>query len=104
IVGNSLYNASSWPTPHYQYNLIIAGGKTREDIQVLENYSYFPMKAAEGLVSFGGYTAGQDITVTNNVFVGGYQPVGFGGQAAPVSFTGNKVYGSSAALRMIGLT
>jgi hypothetical protein len=103
ITGNTLYNTGSWPSPHYQYNLIIAGGKTRKDIQVLNNFSYFPSKAAEGQVSFGQYTPGQDIIVKDNVFAGGYQPVGFEGEGGPVSFTGNKIYGTSTALRMIGL-
>jgi hypothetical protein len=103
VSGNTLYNNSSWPMPHYQYNLIIAGGKTRKNIQVFENYSYFPPKAAEGQISLGKYTPGEDISVTKNVFVGGYQPVSFEQQAGPVSFTENKIYGTSSALRLLGL-
>jgi len=103
LTGNTLYNTSSWPVPHYQYNLIIAGGQTRKDIQVLDNFSYYPANSGQGLISFGQYTPGLNITVKDNVFVGGGQPVGIAEEAGPVSFTGNKVYGAAAALRLLGL-
>jgi hypothetical protein len=103
IIGNTLFNNDSWPTPNYQYNLIIAGGQTRKNITVQNNYSYFPAGAnAEGFGGqFGQYSAGQDVTVTNNVFANGYAPVGFTGQAGPVSFTHNIVVAATDALRCI---
>jgi parallel beta-helix repeat protein len=103
VTGNTLFDNDSWPTPNYQYNLIIAGGKSRKNIAVANNYSYFPPDAnAEGFGGqFGEYSAGEDMSVTNNVFANGYAPVAFTGQAGPVSFTGNIVVAAKDALRCI---
>ena len=103
VVGNLLYNTSSWPSPNYQYNLIIAGGQVRKNIQVQNNYSYFPPSNGGGYVDLGDYTPGQNITVQNNVFAGGYQAVFLTQAAGPVSFTGNTAYAASAALRLLSL-
>ena len=92
ILGNALYNTSSWPTPYFQYNLLIAGGGVRKDIQVQNNYSYFTPSYDYGFVNFGQYTPGQDILVQNNVFAGGYTGVSMYGQSGPVNFTGNTVF------------
>ena len=78
MFGNASYNNSSWPTPHYQYNFLIAGGALRKDIQFDQNFSFFDPAADYGFVDFGQYTPGQDIKMTNSVFVGGYTgPDGF---------------------------
>ena len=107
ITGNTLYNNSSWPAGHfqYQYNLIIAGGLTRKNIKVQNNYSYFPAGAnVEGWGgSFGQYTIGEDMVVTDNVFANGVAPVVFMGQSGPVTFTGNKVVAGTDALRPVTL-
>ncbi len=92
ISGNAFYNTSSWPFPYFQYNMLIAGGYIRKDIQVQNNYSYFTPSYDYGFVNFGQYTPGQDISVQNNVFVGGYTGVSMYDQGGPVNFTGNKVY------------
>ena len=104
VTGNTLYNTSSWPTPNYQYNLIIAGGATRKNITVENNYSYFPAGGTFGVVGgeaaqLGQYTSGQDMTVTNNVFANGYAPLNFTNQTGPVVFTGNTVVAGTNALR-----
>jgi hypothetical protein len=103
VTGNSLYNTGSWPTPNYQYNLIIAGGEVRQNIQVQNNYSYFPSASGGGSVNVGQYTIGQDATVQNNVFAGGSSGFSMDGQAGPVVFTGNVVSTNSTALATIGL-
>ncbi|HVB57118.1 MAG TPA: hypothetical protein VNE63_11900 [Candidatus Acidoferrales bacterium] len=103
ITGNTVYNNDSWPTPHYQYNVVIGGGRTRRDIEYMENYSYLPPAAASGLVMLGAYSPGEDIKIQDNVFVGGEQPVVVSEQAGPVSFTGNTVYGGKTALRLLSL-
>jgi hypothetical protein len=103
IEGNTIYNNSSWPAPHYQYDLIIAGGKSRKNIQVRNNYIFFPAGAnAEGFGGqFGQYDPGEDMTVTNNIFANGYVPVAFVYQSGPVVFTGNTVVAGTDALRAI---
>jgi hypothetical protein len=105
LTGNVLFDNGSWPTPNYQYNLIIAGGLTRKNITVQNNFSYFPAGAnAEGWAgSFGQYTLGQDMTVINNVFANGLIPVVFTDETGPVVFTGNTVVGATDALRPITL-
>jgi hypothetical protein len=102
ITGNTLFDNNSWPVPQYQYNLIIAGGQTRKNITVQNNYSYFPAGAnAEGFAGqFGQYSVGQDITVTNNVFANGYNPVNFTEELGPVVFTGNTVVAATDAVRL----
>ena len=92
IMGNAFYNTSSWPFPYFQYNLLIAGGGVRKDIQVQNNYSYFTPSYDYGFVNFGQYTPGQDILVQNNVLAGGYTGVSMYDQAGPVRFTGNVLY------------
>ena len=42
ITGNTLFDNGSWPTPQYQYNIIIAGGQTRKNITFQNNFSFFP--------------------------------------------------------------
>jgi len=107
LEGNTLYNNSSWPAQHfqYQYNLIIAGGKVRKNITVQNNYSYFPAGAnVEGWAgSFGQYTIGEDIKVTDNVLANGYTPVVFTGESGPVVFTGNKIVAGTDAMRAVTL-
>lgn len=105
VNGNTLYNNSSWPVPHYQYNLIVAGGQIRKNITVQDNFSYYPAGAKAGGFAgqFGQYSQGQDISVTGNVFADGYLPVAFNGQTGPVVFTGNTVIAGTDALRPITL-
>ncbi len=105
VTGNTLYNTDSWPTPNYQYNLIIAGGAERQNIQVENNYSYFPSTATTGYVNVGQYTPGLDATVTNNVFAAGYSAFSFSmeGQAGPVAFTGNVVSTNAASPVAVGI-
>jgi hypothetical protein len=103
IQGNSLYNTSSWPTPHYQYNLVLGGGQTNAGNTVTENMSYFTPSADYGFFNIGQYTPGNNLTATNNVFVGGYIAVAVEGVAGPFVFTGNKVYTRPSALREVTL-
>lgn len=103
ISGNATYNSSSWPSPHYQYNVLVAGGAARKDISFDQNYSFFDPSADAGLVDFGQYTPGQDITVTNSVFVGGYTGPDISMQAGPVIFAGNKSYVRSSAVQQARL-
>ena len=101
IEGNSLYNTSSWPTPNYQYNLIIAGGANRKNITYSNNFSYFPLTNGNGFIAFGQYTNGQDITIQNNVFAGGFQTVEVSDEAGPVNFTKNTLVAGNASLRLV---
>ncbi len=103
VFGNASYNSSSWPTPHYQYNFLVAGGASRKDIFFNQNYSFFDPAAGVGLVDFGQYTPGQDITVTNSVFVGGYTGPDVSMQSGPVVFAGNKSYVHSGAVQQARL-
>ena len=103
VSGNTLYNTGSWPSPNYQYNVIVAGGLTRQNIQYTNNYSYFPTNAVSGFTQFGQYTDGQDISIQNNVFAGGGEPTAVANEAGPVSFTGNILYGSPSALRVFAV-
>jgi len=103
VIGNASYNSSSWPTPHYQYNFLVAGGALRKDIFFNQNYSFFDPAADAGLVDFGQYTPGQDITVTNSVFAGGYTGPDVSMQAGPVVFAGNKIYVHSSAVQQARL-
>jgi uncharacterized protein (TIGR03437 family) len=103
VFGNASYNSSSWPAPHYQYNFVVAGGASRKDIFFNQNYSFFDPAADAGLVDFGQYTPGQDIKVTNSVFVGGYTGPDVSMQAGPVVFTGNKSYVRSSAVQQARL-
>jgi hypothetical protein len=103
VSGNTLYNSGSWPAANYQYNVIVAGGLTRQNIRYTNNYSYFPLNAPGGFTQFGQYTDGQDIAIQNNVFVGGGQPTAVADEAGPVSFTGNILYGSPSAGRLLAV-
>jgi uncharacterized protein (TIGR03437 family) len=103
IFNNASYSNSSWPTPNYQYNFVIAGGKLRKDIIFDQNYSFFDPAADYGFVDFGQYTPGKDITVTNSVFVGGYTGPTISMQAGPVVFAGNKSYVRSSAVQQTRL-
>ena len=103
VFGNAMYNSSSWPAPHYQYNFLVAGGASRKDIFFNQNYSFFDPAADAGLVDFGQYTPGQDIKVTNSVFVGGYTGPDVSMQAGPVVFAGNKSYVRSSAVQQARL-
>ena len=108
VSANTLYNTGSWPTPNYQYNLIIGGGANRQNITVENNYSYFPAGVTfEDIggepAQLGQYTTGQDMTVTNNVFANGYAPLNFTDQTGPVVFTGNTVVAAPNAIRPVTL-
>jgi hypothetical protein len=103
VTGNSLYNTSSWPFPHYQYNLVLGGGQTQHNNAVTDNYVYFTPSKDYGFVNLGQYTAGRDLVATDNVFVGGYVSVAVEGMAGPLIFTGNRVYNSPSSLRLITL-
>ena len=101
--GNALYNSSSWPDQNFQFNVLIAGGAVRKDIQFNNNFSYFTPSRDFGVVSFGEYTPGQDMIVNNNTFVGGYTAVAVIKQAGPFTFTGNTVYTRPSAVKEIDL-
>ncbi len=103
VAGNASFNNSSWPSRNYQYNFLFAGGASRKDIIFDQNYSFFDPAADYGFVAFGAYTQGQDIKVTNSVFVGGYAGPEVAMQRGPVTFTGNKSYISSNAVQQIRL-
>ncbi len=107
IRGNALYNTSSIPAPNaplqYQYNLLIAGGDIRQDIQVQNNYSFFTPSQDYGFVYLGQYTNGADMSVTDNVFVGGYTTLGVQNQGGPFTFTGNRLYNRPSSLRIVSL-
>ena len=92
LFGNASFNNSSWPYENYQYNYIIAGGAQRKDIQVDQNFSFFTPSANYGFNTFGQYTTGDDMTVTNNVFAGGAGGPEVNCQGGPIVFTGNKIY------------
>ena len=101
--GNALYNTSSWPDQNFQFNVLIAGGAVRKDIQFNNNFSYFTPSRDFGVVSFGEYTDGQDMIVSNNTFVGGYTAVAVIKQAGPFTFTGNTVYTRPSSVKEIDL-
>jgi len=105
VTGNTIYNNGSWPSPHYQYNLIVAGGQARKNIRVESNYSYYPAGTNMGGYGgqFGQYTMGEDIAVTNNVLADGYMPLNFTNQTGPVTFTGNTIVAAPDALRIVTL-
>src|SRR3984893_3725162 len=103
IQGNTLYNSSSWPTPHYQYNLVMGGGQLDSGNTITENMSFFTPSADYGFFNIGQYTPGSNLTATNNVFVGGYIAVSGDGGTGPFVFTGNKVYNRPTSLREIEL-
>ena len=104
IQGNTLYNSSSWPSPHYQYNLVLGGGQRNEGNTINENMSYFTPSADYGFVNIGQYTPGSNLKATNNVFVGGYISVAVEGVAGPFEFTGNKVYNRPTSLREVAVS
>lgn len=101
--GNALYNTSSWPALNFQFNILIAGGAVRKDIQFNNNFSYFTPSRDFGVVSFGEYTDGQDMSITNNTFVGGYTAVAVIKQAGPITFTGNTVYTRPSSVKEVDL-
>jgi hypothetical protein len=103
IQGNTLYNTSSWPTPHFQYNLVMGGGQTDSGNTITENMSFFTPSQDYGFVNIGQYTPGSNLTATNNVFVGGYIAVAVEGVAGPFVFTGNKIYTRPSATREVTL-
>src|SRR6185295_6610270 len=103
IRGNALYNTSSWPSPHYQYNLVLGGGQTNSGNTVSENMSFFTPSEDYGFVNIGQYTPANNLKATDNVFVGGYISVAVEGVAGPFTFTGNKVYNRPTSLRIAGL-
>jgi hypothetical protein len=107
VQGNALYNTSSIPSPNSplqnQYNLLIAGGDIRQDIQVQNNYSFFTPSQDYGFVYLGQYTNGTDMTVTDNVFVGGYTTLGVQNEGGPFIFTGNRLYTRPSATRIVSL-
>lgn len=103
LQGNTLYNTSSWPAPHYQYNLVMGGGQLDSGNTITENMSFFTPAEDYGFFNIGQYTPGSNLTATNNVFVGGYIAVSVDGVAGPFVFTGNKVYNRPTSLREIEL-
>src|ERR1019366_8873980 len=103
IQGNTLYNTSSWPTPHYQYNLVMGGGQLDSGNTITENMSFFTPGEDYGFFNIGQYTPGSNLTAINNVFVGGYIAVAVDGVTGPFVFTGNKVYNRPTSLREIEL-
>ncbi len=103
VTGNALYNTSSWPITNYQFNLLVAGGAVRKDIQVQNNFSYFTPAQNYGFVSFGQYTPGLDMLVNNNIFVGGFTTVSVNEQAGPFTFTNNKLYTTPSSVKQIDL-
>jgi hypothetical protein len=105
ITGNASYNNGSYPSPpHYQYNFLIAGGAARRDIQFDSNYSFHtPDQGAGGYNVFGLYTMGQDMTITNSVFAGGYPGPTISMQEGPIQFTGNRIYMDPKGLDMARL-
>lgn len=98
VLGNILYNTSPFPDSNYQYNLIVAGGAVRRDIEIDNNFSYFTPERDYGFVAFGEYTPGIDMTIKDNIFVGGYVGVAAKAQLGPLVFTGNTVYVRPTAL------
>src|SRR5206468_124469 len=48
--------------------------------------------ASYGFNTLGQYTKGNDMTITNNVFVGGYGGPEVNCQGGPIVFTGNRIY------------
>jgi hypothetical protein len=103
VTGNSLYNTSSWPTPNYQYNIVLGGGAVQSGNTVSENYSFFNPAQNYGFINLGQYTAGQNLAALDNVFVGGYVSVAVEGMSGPFTFTGNKVYNSPSSVRLVTL-
>ena len=102
IQGNSVYNNGSWPAPAYQYNIMLGGGYSSGNT-VTMNYSYFPLSAASGFFQLGQYSAGQNLTATNNVLVGGYITFTSEGMSGPFTFTGNTLVNQAPALREVSL-
>jgi hypothetical protein len=103
VQGNALFNSSPFSGYDYQYNLFIGGGGVRRDVQVLDNYSYFTPERDYGFVQLGQYTPGDNLTVTNNTFAGGYVGVDMSSQNGPVVFTGNTLYVLPSAVQMVNL-
>lgn len=103
LQGNTLYNSSSWPTPHYQYNLVMGGGQADSGNTITENMSFFTPAQDYGFVNIGQYAPANNLIATNNVFVGGYVAVAVEGVAGPFVFTGNKIYTRPTAAHEITL-
>ena len=101
--GNALYNSSSWPEQNFQFNLLIAGGAVRRDIQFNNNFTYFTPTRDFGVVSFGEYTNGEDMIVDHNIFVGGFTAVAVIKQSGPFTFTNNTVYTRPTSVKLIDL-
>ncbi len=101
VTGNSLYNTSSWPSPNYQYNLVLGGGSIQSGNTISNNYSFFTLARNYGFINLGQYSSGDNLVAINNVFVGGYVSVAVEGMAGPVTFTGNRVYNTSASARLV---
>src|ERR1019366_495952 len=95
--GNGVYNNSSWPTAQYQYNILLGGGDLDTGNTISNNYFYFTPSVTSGYEAIGIYTPGSNLTVTNNVFAGGYIGFSSNGAVAPFTFTGNEIYVSSTA-------
>src|ERR1035437_2528661 len=98
---NSIYNNSSWPYEHYQYNLVLGGGQTDTGNTVTGNLSFFTPSADYGYFNISQYTIATNNTATNNVLVGGYLAVSVEGEAGPFTFTGNTIYTRPTALREV---
>ena len=104
LFGNASFNNSSWPYEHYQYNFLIAGGAQKKDIQVDQNFSFFTPSANYGFNTFGEYTKGDDMSITNNVFAGGADGPQVQCQGGPIIFTGNKSYVQPGGIYQMKLT
>ncbi|MEO8592798.1 MAG: Ig-like domain-containing protein [Candidatus Solibacter sp.] len=74
-------------------NLLITGGQGQSGIKVNGNHFYNPVSATDGYNELSWGTGNQDLTVTNNFFVGGRDALDIGGYSSVV-FTGNTVYGN----------
>lgn len=103
FTGNTLFNNSSWPYQNYQFNFLLGGGQTDSGNSITNNFTYFPPSADQGYVAVGTYTPGDHITVTGNVFVGGYQTLLVQDVAGPYTFTGNSLVADPNALQIVNL-
>jgi hypothetical protein len=87
IDGNIIAN-NGWD--QFQYAFIVAGGKTRKDITITNNYSFIGYERAEGSATLGLWTPGDEMTIKDNVFAGGAITAAVNYQAT-VTYTGNRI-------------
>jgi RNA polymerase sigma factor (sigma-70 family) len=103
ITGNTIYNNGSWPGGQYQYNIHIAGGPVRKDIQVRNNVSFFTPERDYGFNQIGHYSTGKDIAITDNAFIGGAVTLAVFQHGGPVVFSGNRLYNRQSAQTLVRL-